>query len=52
MAGKGTKFKFHGAFKKKEDAIRKESTCDCFIRRTKMKHGRRSFLRYLVLEKK
>ena len=48
MAGSGRKFKFHGAFKKKSAAKRKEATCSCFIRRKRV----RGVLRYFVLERK
>jgi len=37
MAGKGRKFKFHGAFKSKADAVRKERAVGGFIREFKVK---------------
>jgi hypothetical protein len=43
MAGRGRKFKFHGSFKTKKAAKKREATCACFI----LKRAKR----YLVLEK-
>lgn len=48
MAGKGRKVKFHGAFKTKKAAKRKEATCPCFI----LPRMIRGAKRFLVLERK
>lgn len=37
MAGKGRRFKFHGAFGKKSDAKRKERSTGGFIRKASIK---------------
>lgn len=39
MAGKGKKFEFHGAFKKKSDAVKRErATPGSFIERVRIGH--------------
>jgi hypothetical protein len=45
MAGHGKKFDFHGAFKSKEEAMRKEAEVHGFIREREV-HGEK---RYFVL---
>lgn len=45
MAGKGKRFDFHGAFAKKEDAVRKEKEVGGFIRERKIN----GHVRYFVL---
>lgn len=47
MAGRLRKFKTHGAFGTKAKAKRKEKTCNCFIKRVKIR-GR---TRFEVLER-
>lgn len=49
MAGRGRKFKFHGAFKKKSDAKRKESSVGGFIRKTLFCKKKKCRTRFLVL---
>jgi len=41
VAGKGRKFKFHGAFSSKRDAKRKERQTGGFIRRVKIRGSTR-----------
>lgn len=49
MAGRGRKFKFHGAFKSKRKAMAKERAGNNrFIRETKIKGHRR----YIVMSRK
>ena len=48
MAGKGKLFKFHGAFKSKRAAVRKEGLVHGFIRKVSIKGHRR----YVVLTPK
>lgn len=47
MSGRGKKFKFHGSFKSKAKAKRKEETCNCFIKKLKV----RGKPRFAVLER-
>lgn len=48
MAGKGRKFKFHGAFASKSDAMRKKSRVRGFIRKVSIKGHRR----YVVMTRR
>lgn len=48
MAGKGKRFNFHGAFKRKEDAKRKEKQVGGFIKTIKV----RGHTRYSVMTRK
>ena len=52
MAGKGRKFSFHGAFKKKADARRKESAIGGFIRRMTICRKNICSKRYVVMKKR
>lgn len=48
MAGKGSKFDFHGSFTSKEKAVKKEKEVDGFIR----EHRIGGKLRYFVLTRR
>jgi hypothetical protein len=48
MAGRGRKFKFHGAFKSKARAVRKERSVHGFIERHKIK----GHTRYIVMTRR
>lgn len=50
MAGRGKKFTFHGAFKSKAAAKRKEKSIGGFIRRTKFCRKKKCRMRFLVLK--
>jgi hypothetical protein len=50
MAGKGRKFSFHGAFKRKADAKRREKSIGGFIHATLFCKKKKCHRRFLVLK--
>ena len=52
MAGRGKKVTFHGAFKHKRDAVKKEKSIGGFIRATLFCRQRKCSKRYLVMKER
>lgn len=52
MAGTGKRFKFHGAFKTKKDAVAKERNAACNSKCFVLPRRVRGSRRYLVLERR
>lgn len=52
MAGRGRRFSFHGAYKRKADAKKKEKSVGGFVRAVMLCRKRKCHRRYVVLKKR